>query len=431
MEFFLNIIHTPLPQGAIWLLVFMFFILLIIGWLATCRCAFSGLNNNIIENLKKTQTRSAKQTFKLLDKKKYILNSLAIAETISTLIFSMSVIALIKCSCNPFLEYTAFIDLSPAPFFPTACFILVVVFLIVMVSELPFRIMSDNRKEKFALRSCFIIPIICFFMKPFSLIASLGSNRKQNNSEEIYNAIGAANKNADENKMLKNILSFGDIEVNEIMTPRHDIVGVEKNASFSHLKIIIKQSNFSRIPVYEETPDNIFGVVYVKDLIKFVSQNDDFNWNNLIKRITFVPENKKISELLKYFQQNKKHIAAVSDEFGGISGLVTMQDILEEIVGEINDEFDEDVENNSCKIISKNIVIFDGKTFIDDVCKTLNIDNTFFDEIKGDAESLAGVLLEIRKEFPAVGEIIKFKNLKLTTMAVSLRRIEKIKVEIC
>ena len=149
----------------------------------------------------------------------------------------------------------------------------------------------------------------------------------------------------------------------------------------------------------------------------------------MIKSITFFPENKKISEILKYFQQNKKHMAAVTDEFGGISGLITMQDILEEIVGEITDEFDDD-DDSTYKKIDRNTYIFDGKTFIADVCKIINIDDDYFDDIKGDAESLAGVMLELRKEFPNVGEVIVYKDIKLTATAVLLRRIEKIKVDI-
>ena len=246
--------------------------------------------------------------------------------------------------------------------------------------------------------------------------------------ELISNAIDASAKNGDEKEMLQNILSFGDLEAKEIMTPRIDIVAVEKNQTFTQLKKLIEESNYSRIPVYEDTPDNIFGIVYVKDLIEYISEGDCFDWSKLIKSITFVSENKKISELLKYFQQNKKHMAAVTDEFGGISGLITMQDILEEIVGEINDEFDD--EDSSYKKIDKHTYVFDGKTFIADVCKALGINDDYFDEIKGDAESLAGVMLELRKEFPAVGEVIVYKDIKLTATAVSLRRIEKIKADI-
>ena len=204
---------------------------------------------------------------------------------------------------------------------------------------------------------------------------------------------------------------------------------MEKNNSLDQIKKLIEESNYSRIPVYEDTPDNIFGIVYVKDMIEFISEDDDFDWSRLIKSITFVTENKKISEILKYFQQNKKHMAAVTDEFGGISGLITMQDILEEIVGEINDEFDDD-DDASYKKLDRNTYLFDGKTFIADVCKTLGIDDDYFDDIKGDAESLAGVMLELRKEFPEVGEEIVYKDVKLIATAVSLRRIEKIKADI-
>ena len=418
-----------MPREAIILAGVMVVLLAMIAWLATCRCAFSGLSKSAIDNLRTTETRSARRVCRLLVHKKQVLSALAIAELFSSLIFAMSIMAFVKYASNPISEYTAFIDFLPAPFFPTLCLILGSVFIVVMVSELPFRTMSDKRKIKFAQKSGFFIPAVCFFMKPFAVLSSIGHKKTSDSNEEISNAIDASTKSGDEKEMLQNILSFGDLEAKEIMTPRLDIVAVEKNQSFLQLKKLIEESNYSRIPVYEDTLDSIFGIVYVKDLIKYINEGDNFDWNILIKSITFVPENKKISEILKYFQQNKKHMAAVTDEFGGISGLITMQDILEEIVGEITDEFDDD-DDSTYKKIDRNTYIFDGKTFIADVCKIINIDDDYFDDIKGDAESLAGVMLALRKEFPNVGEVIVYKDIKLTATAVSLRRIEKIKVDI-
>ncbi len=417
-----------MPREAIILAGVMVVLLALIAWLATCRCAFSGLSKNITANLRNNDSRSARRVCRLLARKKSVLSSLAIAEMFASLIFAMSIMAFVNYASNPIREFTAFLDFSPAPFFPSLCLILGTVFIVVMVSELPFRVMSDKRKVKFAQKSGFFIPVVCFFMKPFSAISLAGHKKSSDSSEEISNAIDASTKNGDEKEMLQNILTFGDIEAKEIMTPRLDIVAVEKKQSFAQLKKLIEESNYSRIPVYEDTPDNIYGIVYVKDLIQYINELDDFDWNKLIKSITFVPENKKISEILKYFQQNKKHMAAVTDEFGGISGLITMQDILEEIVGEITDEFDDD--DSNYKKIDRNNYIFDGKTFIADVCKVLGIPDDYFDDIKGDAESLAGVMLEIRKEFPSVGEVIVYKDIKLTATAVSLRRIEKIKTDI-
>lgn len=418
-----------MPREAMILAGITVLLLALIGWLATCRCAFSGLSKNAVDTINSTSTRSARRVSRLLAKKKKVLSALAAAEMFVSLVFAMSIMAFVKYASNPISEYTAFLDFSPAPFFPTLCLILGAVFLVVVVSELPFRIMSDKRKVRFAQKSGLFIPVVCFFMKPFSMISLAGHKKNADSSEEISNAIDASAKNGDEKEMLQNILAFGDLEAKEIMTPRLDIVAVEKNQSFAQLKKLIEESNYSRIPVYEDTPDNIFGIVYVKDMIEFISEDDDFDWSRLIKSITFVTENKKISEILKYFQQNKKHMAAVTDEFGGISGLITMQDILEEIVGEINDEFDDD-DDASYKKLDRNTYLFDGKTFIADVCKTLGIDDDYFDDIKGDAESLAGVMLELRKEFPEVGEEIVYKDVKLIATAVSLRRIEKIKADI-
>ena len=230
----------------------------------------------------------------------------------------------------------------------------------------------------------------------------------------------------DEQTMLKGIIRFGDETAKEIMTSRQDIVDIDIRSSFSEVIKSIIENNYSRIPVYQDNTDNIRGVLYIKDLLPHLGKSDSFRWQSLIRPPYFVPETKKIDDLLRDFQENKVHIAIVVDEFGGTSGLVTLEDILEEIVGEINDEYDEDEATYTKQ--SYNTYIFEGKTLLSDFCRILNIDDDTFDEVEGDADTLAGLLLEIKGDFPSVHERITYKNFDFEIYAVEERRISRVKV---
>ncbi len=228
-----------------------------------------------------------------------------------------------------------------------------------------------------------------------------------------------------EQSMLQGIIRFGDETVKEIMTPRQDIVDLNIKDDFNTVINSVVENNYSRIPVYQGNGDNIRGVLYIKDLLPFIGKLASFRWQNLIRPPYFVPETKKIDDLLREFQENKIHIAIVVDEFGGTSGLVTLEDVLEEIVGEIHDEYDE--EEKTYTRLNHNTYIFEGKTSLSDFCKILDIDNEF-DEVEGDADSLAGLLLELKGDFLKVGEKIAYKRFAFEILAVEERRISSIKV---
>lgn len=228
-----------------------------------------------------------------------------------------------------------------------------------------------------------------------------------------------------EQSMLQGIIRFGDETVKEIMTPRQDIVDLNIKDDFNTVINSVVENNYSRIPVYQGNGDNIRGVLYIKDLLPFIGKPASFRWQNLIRPPYFVPETKKIDDLLREFQENKIHIAIVVDEFGGTSGLVTLEDVLEEIVGEIHDEYDE--EEKTYTRLNHNTYIFEGKTSLSDFCKILDIDNEF-DEVEGDADSLAGLLLELKGDFLKVGEKIAYKRFAFEILAVEERRISSIKV---
>lgn len=230
----------------------------------------------------------------------------------------------------------------------------------------------------------------------------------------------------DEQSILQGIIRFGDETAKEVMTSRQDIVDLDIRSSFADVLKCIVENNYSRIPVYQNNTDNIRGVLYIKDLLPHLSKPASFRWQSLIRPPYFVPETKKIDDLLREFQENRVHIAIVVDEFGGTSGLVTLEDILEEIVGEINDEYDEEEKNYSK--LNYNTYIFEGKTLLSDFCKILNIGDEEFSEVEGDADTLAGLLLEIKGDFPSVYEKLNYKNYSFEIMEVEDRRISKVKV---
>lgn len=230
----------------------------------------------------------------------------------------------------------------------------------------------------------------------------------------------------DEQSILQGIIRFGDETAKEVMTSRQDIVDLDIRSSFADVLKCIVENNYSRIPVYQNNTDNIRGVLYIKDLLPHLSKPASFRWQSLIRPPYFVPETKKIDDLLREFQENRVHIAIVVDEFGGTSGLVTLEDILEEIVGEINDEYDEEEKNYSK--LNYNTYIFEGKTLLSDFCKILNIGDEEFSEVEGDADTLAGLLLEIKGDFPSVYEKLIYKNYSFEIMEVEDRRISKVKV---
>jgi len=232
----------------------------------------------------------------------------------------------------------------------------------------------------------------------------------------------------DEQSMLQGIIRFGDETANDVMTPRQDIENIEIHSSFKEVLQFINDNNYSRIPVYQGNEDNIRGVLYIKDLLPYISKPEGFRWQSLIRPPYFVPETKRLDDLLREFQENKIHIAIVVDEFGGTSGLVTLEDILEEIVGEINDEYDEDVKPYTK--LNNNTYIFEGKILLSDFCKVLQVDDDEFDDVAGDADSLAGLLLELKGDFLSLHEKLSYKQYTFEVMEVEERRISRVKVTI-
>jgi CBS domain containing-hemolysin-like protein len=225
---------------------------------------------------------------------------------------------------------------------------------------------------------------------------------------------------------MKGIVKFGNISVKQIMRSRLDVSGIEYNTSFADLGRKIEELHYSRLPVYKTSLDEIAGIINTKDLIAFLNEADNFDWHPLMRQPYFVPESKPIEDLLKDFQSRKIHFAIVVDEFGGTSGIVTMEDILEEVIGDIHDEFDEEESGN--RKLDENTYLFEGKTMIHDLCKIMQLPMDTFDKIKGESESIGGLVLELAGEFPKVNAEITSGDFLFTVMEVDNNRVKLVKI---
>ena len=312
-------------------------------------------------------------------------------------------------------------------------------FLLLLFGEIMPKIYSRQQPLAFCRKSVnFILLMRRLFWPLGSLLIKSGALaekvvQKENrvlSVDDLEQALELTDKDdiKEEQEMLQGIIRFGDETAKEVMTSRQDIVDLDIESSFADVLKCVVENNYSRIPVYKDNTDNIRGVLYIKDLLPHLSKPATFRWQSLIRPPYFVPETKKIDDLLREFQENKVHIAIVVDEFGGTSGLVTLEDILEEIVGEINDEFDE--EEKTYSKLNYNTYIFEGKTLLSDFCKIIGVDDDEFAEVEGDADTLAGLLLELKGDFPSKYEKIDYSDYTFEVMDLEGRRISRIKVQL-
>ena len=315
----------------------------------------------------------------------------------------------------------------------------VISILIIFFGEIVPKISATHQPQKFA-RFC--LPYIWFFnriLKPLSwllmgvsgFIEKRVKKRGYNLSvEELNQALDITseqNVSKEEKDILKGIVNFGTLSVKQIMRSRVDISAVERSSDFHELMDQINKTGFSRIPVYLENIDRIEGLLYIKDMLPFLHEEENFHWQQFLQPVYFIPESKKIDALFKDFQQKQVHMAIVVDEYGGTEGLITMEDIIEEIVGEINDEFDEALDADYKKI-DNDTVIFEGKTSLNDFCKIMSEEADVFDNIKGESESLGGLLLEINKKLPYSNEKIEVGKFLFSIESVDQKRIKRIRV---
>jgi len=437
LNYFLHFNHTFLnyflainPQATSILAIIILFLLIISFVVAGSEIAFFTLTNKDVNNLKTKQDASWKRIVNLLQEPKILLGSLLIANTLVN-------IAIIILS-NFLIDQVTPLRQSFWLEFPIK--VILVTFVLVLFGEVMPKVWASQNNLQFAYYTSGIVEIInLLFSKMSTWMVNrseraerfFGSKKSaQQSLEELDQAIDLTTDNASEKEknILKGVLKFGNISVKQVMKTRLDVNGVENNISFGELKRKVDELHYSRFPVYKNSLDEIVGIIHTKDLIPYLNEPDNFNWHSLLRIPYFVHENKLIEDLLQEFQSKRIHFAVVVDEFGGTSGIVTLEDILEEVIGDIKDEFDE--EENINMQLEDGTYIFEGKTMINDVCKIMNLPSSTFDSVKGESDSLAGLLLELAGEIPKVNDVIPCGDFEFTVLETDRSRVKKVKVAI-
>jgi gliding motility-associated protein GldE len=412
----------------------MISILVLIGLLITsalisgAEVAFFALKPQELVKIKKQKSRRAKLINNFLSKPKELLATILIANNFA----NVGVIIL-----STYISDSLF-DFQGSELMQFLIQIVVITFLLLLFGEVLPKIYANNKAVSFAKFMSLPLSFLEKIFKPISsiLISSTRiidrkiKNNKHNLSvDDLSNALELTsdeNENKDEKKILEEIVKFGNTDVKQIMQSRIDITALDYKSTYTDVLKTIEKTGFSRIPIYQDSFDLIKGILYIKDLLPYLNKGENFKWNKLIREVFFVPENKKIDDLLKEFQEKKIHLAVVVDEYGGTSGIVTLEDIIEEIVGDINDEFDDDDIIYS-KLDNKNYV-FEGKTTLKDFYRIINISGESFEQKKGEADSIAGFIIENTGNFPEKGQKINFENYTFSIESVNDRRITRIKV---
>lgn len=415
--------------GAVVAIVLAILLLWVSGLISASEIAFFSLTEDDLDEVNEEKSVADRKIRKLLDDSEHLLAAILV----SNKVVNVAIVLL----CTYF--FSDVVQWEGAYVVEFILLTLLLTFLLLLFGEIMPRIYSAQNSLKFCR---IVVAPVCFLhwlFKPVSNVlvrSALGVgriaqkyNKKANLSvDELSQALELTDKDeiSEESNMLEGIIRFGEETAKEVMTSRLDMVDLEIDTSFPDVIKCVVDNAYSRIPVYEESRDNIKGILYIKDLLPFIDKGEDFKWQNLIRPAYFVPETKMIDDLLRDFQANKIHIAIVVDEFGGTSGLVTMEDIIEEIVGEINDEYDEE-EHNYVKL-SDNVYVFEGKTLLADFYKIVDVDSDEFEEASGDSDTLAGLVLELKGEFPALHEIIRYKDFVFEVLEMDAHRIVKVKV---
>ncbi|MFD2201697.1 gliding motility-associated protein GldE [Shivajiella indica] len=410
--------------------IIIFVILLILsGLVSGTEVAFFSLNTDDISNFDE-KNKSEEKVIMLLETPKSLLSTVLILNNL----INIGIVTL-----TTFFTWSLF-GLNATGIVIILIQTIGVTFAIVFFGEIVPKVYATKAKVEFAKMMASPIYFFSVILKPLSSMLMAISNIIEKRIEKRGYSLSVDQLNQaleittedtteEEKDILKGIVNFSTLSVRQVMRSRMDITAVEIETDFHELMDKINKSGYSRIPVFRETIDHIEGILYIKDLLPYIEKDENFEWQNLIRKGFFIPENKKIDTLLKDFQKKRVHMAIVVDEYGGTSGLVTLEDLIEEIIGEINDEFDE-VEDFYFKELEKNTFIFEGKISLNDFCKKLEIDQQIFDEVKGENESLGGLLLELNSNLPKNGTKIRFDIFEFTILAVDTKRIKKVKVQV-
>jgi len=400
-------------------------LLLVSAFVSGSETSLFSLSTTDLDRIREQPGNSSRAVLALLDESEYTLAAIL---TINNLVN----ICITILSANLISKLFVFGSTLWEFLFTTV----IVTFLILLFGEILPKVIASNNRVRFA-RACSVVlsgvsrilrPVSGILVRSSSGIKRLAAKNKENLSlDELSNAIDITDTESEEEKqMLSEIVNFASTEVERIMKSRVDITALDIEDDFGRVRRTVMESGFSRIPVYEQSVDNIKGVLYVKDLLPYIERPDDFGWQSLMREPYFVPEHKKINDLLEEFQSHKVHMAIVVDEYGSTQGLVSLEDILEEIVGEISDESDIDSSFYTC--LGEGEFIFEGKTHLGDFEKVAGLEEGTFDDVRGQAETIAGLMLELRHNFLKKGESVTAHSVKFTAEELDGRRIDKIKV---
>ena len=406
------------------LLVILLFLLLISALISGSEVAYFSLSPTQLENLKE---KGYNKVFRLHRKPNLLLSTILITNNFVNvgivIISSYLINSLFDFSGNPILGFIIQVIL--------------VTFIILLLGEITPKLYANRAQEKMAIFMATPLIFLTYLFRPLSILliksTSIISKRiSKKDSLSIDQLSKALELTEDEEineekDILEGIVRFSNINAIDIICPRINIIAIDIEESFEQIKNMVIEHGYSRLPVYKDNLDTIEGILYVKDLLAHLKEEANFKWQSLIRPAYFVPETKKINDLLEEFQVKKVHMAIVVDEYGGTSGIVTLEDILEEIVGDINDEYDEQEE--TFVRLANNCYIFEASTLLNDFIKIVNAKQNSFEAIEGEADTLAGLILEIKGELPLKNEIIRYNEHKFTILEVDNRRIKKIKYE--
>jgi len=417
----------PPSVGAIIAITLAILLLFASGFVSASEIAFFSLSPNDLSEIEEEEHSSDKHITALLKDSERLLATILISNNF----VNVTIIML----CNFF--FAEVVDFGGSVIVEFLVITVILTFLLLLFGEIMPKIYSAQHTLRFCRMAAPVISVLTKVFAPLSnllvrstfIVNKCVAKRNYNLSvDELSHALELTDKAelSEESNILEGVIRFGGETAKEVMTPRLDMVDLDITSTFKEVLDCVVENGYSRVPIYEDSRDNIKGILYIKDLLPHLKKGEDFQWQNLVRPAYFVPETKMIDDLLRDFQANKIHIAIVVDEFGGTSGIVTMEDIIEEIVGEINDEYDE--EEHSYVKVNDHTYVFEAKTLLSDFYKIVKIDSDTFEDIEGDADTLAGLLLEIKGEFPKLHEKLEYDNFLFEVLEMDARRILKVKV---
>jgi len=429
-EFSFPIFLAVNVQATAILAAFVIFLLILSFFISGAEIAFFSLTARDINTLKTKQDPAWKRIADLLEKPRNLLAAIMIANSV----VNIAIIILTNLLIDQVIP--SFPKDGLWPWVELLIKVVLITSIIVLFGEVLPKMRASHNNLRTAYESSYLVEIISYVFGRIGtwLLSITGSiersltrkSSKGYNQQQLEEAIRSTVHEVEEQRMLAGIYKFGNITVKQIMRSRLDVSGIDYNISFQELKHKIEELHYSRLPVYRGSLDDVAGLIHTKDLIQHLDNGDDFDWHSVLRTPYFVHEQKYIEDLLKEFQSKRTHFAIVVDEFGGTSGIVTMEDILEEVVGEIKDEFDEEETGN--KKIDETTFIFEGNTMIYDACNIMGLPSETFDNVRGDSDSIAGLMLEMAGEIPNVNDVFTVGDFEFVIMEIDRNRIKKVKV---